>query len=412
MPWHGVSSDLIRPLAAALSSVVVPVLFAGGIHLVERRGRKEQLDPKRQVEISTLLESIPEAAIIVDSNGRIVDANSTAANLVGKTREQLRGLAAEEIGQLLENPEGKHEPIVRRALAGQTVRHERRMLRNTESGAVHELLISANPILDVQGHTIASLLIARDVTELTQLQRRIGEIERHQAIGQVAAALAHDFNNILDTIGQSAALLQMNMDRPASERKPLLDMIQNTVHRGAEMVQQIREYIRTGQGAVRPLNVCDIIRQAVELTRPLWQKSNVTVNARLEPVPYVNANAVDLRRVFTNLIINAIEAMPNGGKIDLTCEPRNGSVVATISDTGVGMPPESQKKIFFPYFTTKPRGTGLGLSGAQKILLSYGGNISFQSDVGKGTTFTIALPAANATAQASDRSPKPSLGRS
>jgi PAS domain S-box-containing protein len=411
MPLRGLIHDVVWPLTIALPSFGV-ALFAGGIHLVERRGRKEQLDPKRQVEISSLLESIPETAIIVDSNGRIVDANSAAAHLAGKTREQLRGTAAEEIGRLLEEPEEQREPIVRRALAGQTVRHERRILRNTQSGAVHELLISANPILDDHGQPIAALLIARDVTELTQLQRRIGEIERHQAIGQMAAALAHDFNNILDTIGQSAAVLEVNMGRPASERKPLLDMIQNTVHRGAEMVQQIREYIRTGQGEVRPLNVSDITREAVELTRPLWQKSNVTVTARLEPVPNVNANAADLRRAFTNLIINAIEAMPKGGIVNITCEPRNSSVVAIISDTGVGIPPDQQKKIFFPYFTTKPRGTGLGLSGAQKIALSYGGNISIQSEVGKGTTFTIVLPAANATSQSSERGQKPSLGRS
>ena len=396
MPVSGLIHDLIRPVT---NVVGVVVLFAEGIHLVERRGKKGQIDPKRQVDISTLLESIPEAAIIVDSGGHIVDGNSAAAHLAGKAREQLRGMAADEIGRLLEGPGDKRESIVRRALAGQTVRHEPRMLRDTQDGAVHELLISANPILDEQGQTIAALLIARDVTELTQLQRRVGDIERHRAIGQMAAALAHDFNNILDTIGQSAAVLEMNMDRPASERKPLLDMIQNTVHRGAEMVQQTREYIRTGQGVARPLNVCDIIREAVELTRPLWQKANVTVDTRLALVPTVNANAADLRRVFTNLIINGLEAMPTGGKLNITCGPHNGSVVATVSDTGVGIPPDQQKKIFFAYFTTKPGGTGLGLSGAQKILLSFGGNISFQSEAGKGTTFTVVLPAANSKAE-------------
>lgn len=387
--------DLIRPAANAASALGFVALFAGGIHLVERRGRKNKLDPKRQVDIFTLLESIPEAAIIVDSEGSVVDANSAAAHLAGRRREELVGMAAEEIGRLLEDPEGKHEPIVRRALAGHTVRHDRRILRNPQNGAVHELLISANPILDDDGRALAALLIARDVTELTQLQRRVGDIERHRAIGQMAAALSHDFNNILDTIGQSAAVLEMNLEAPASERKPLLDMIQNTVQRGAEMVRQIREYIRTGEGAVRALNVCDIVREAVELTRPLWTKSNVKVSMRLERVPSVMANAADLRRVFTNLIINAIEAMPSGGKINITCEAHDNRVVATISDTGAGIALDQQRRVFFPYFTTKPKGTGLGLSGAQKILLSYGGSISFQSTPGNGTSFTIVLPAMN-----------------
>ncbi len=389
-------SELLRPWAHSGALAAFSLCFAGSIHLVERRGKKGPLDPKRQVDISTLLESIPEAAVMVDNHGRIVDVNSTAAYLAGRKREAMRGLSSNDFGGLMEAPEAQaRESIVQRALAGHTVRHERRILRNAESGASNELLVSANPILDDEGHILAALVIARDVTELTQLQRRIGDIERHRAIGQMAAALAHDFNNILDTIGQAAAVLELNINRPAEERKPLLDMIQNTVRRGAEMVQRIREYLRTGEGALRALDVGNVIQEAVELTRPLWQKSNLTVKTDLKPVSRVNANAADLRRVFTNLIINAMEAMPKGGEISIACGPHNGHVIATVSDTGVGIPAADQKKVFFPYFTTKPRGTGLGLSGAQKIVLSYGGNISFRSEPGKGTTFTILLPAAN-----------------
>jgi PAS domain S-box-containing protein len=375
------------------------MLMAGNIHLVERRGKQGPIDPRRQVEISTLLESIPEAAAMVDNHGRIVDANSVTCHLVGRTREELRGAAAEEIGLVAKAEDGNaSEVMVQRVLSGQTVRHDRRVLRDPKTGAVNELLVSANPVLDEQGHPIAVLLIARDVTELSQLQQRIADIERHRAIGEMAAALAHDFNNILDTIAQAAAVLETSVDRPASERKPLLDMIHNAVRRGAEMVQRIREYLRTGEGASRPINVCTIIEEAVELTRPLWQKANVKVTASLAPVPNVSANAADLRRVFTNLIINAIEAMPQGGEVTITCGARENQVVAAVSDTGVGIPSADQSRVFFAYFTTKPRGTGLGLSGAQKILLSYGGNISFHSELGKGTTFTIVLPTVNGQA--------------
>lgn len=389
-------SEVIRTLAQAAATLSGPVLMAGNIHLVDRRGKQGPIDPKRQVEISTLLESIPEAAVIVDHNGRIVDANSVACHLVGRTREELLGVAAGETGLLVEGEdEETHEPIVQRVLSGQMVRHDRRALRDSKTGVVNELLVSANPILDEQGRPIAALLIARDVTELTQLQRRIADIERHRAIGEMAAALAHDFNNILDTIAQAAAVMESSMDSPAGERKPLLDMIHNAVRRGAEMVQRIREYLRTGEGASRPIDVSTIAAEAVELARPLWQKANVRVTTSLAAVPNVCANAADLRRVFTNLIINAIEAMPQGGELTITCGPRENQVVTTVSDNGIGIPPTDQSRVFFAYFTTKPRGTGLGLSGAQKILLSYGGNISFHSEPGKGTTFTIVLPAAS-----------------
>ncbi len=396
MSWSALIFGASQPMAYSLSSLGI-VLFAGGIHLVERRGKKGQLGPGRQVDVSTLLESIPEAAVMVDSAGRVVDANSAAAHLAGRRREQMRGVAADEMAGLSGEVDGLRDSIVRRALAGRTVRHERRILHHRRTGVASELLISANPILDDDGHVLAALLIARDITELTQLQRRVDDVERHRAVGQMAAGLAHDFNNILDTISQAAAVLELNMDRPAAERKPLLDMIQNTVRRGAEIVQRIREYLRTGTGTVRPLDLCSIIQEAVELTRPLWQKAGVEVNTHLSSVPQVHANAADLRRVFTNLIINSIEAMPRGGQITIGCEARDNRAVATVTDTGMGIPPEQQKKVFFPYFTTKASGTGLGLSGAQKILLSYGGNVSVHSEVGKGTTFTIVLPATEAT---------------
>jgi len=398
LPLAAFIYEMVRSLGGT-QSLAAAILLAGGIHLVERRGRKDRLDPKRLVEISTLLESIPEAAIIVDAAGRVIDVNSAAASLVSHTREELRGQSAAEMSLVLGDPHhARRKAIVQRALEGQTVRHERRSLRDQQNGVAHELLVSANPILDEHGHAIAALVIARDVTELTRLQQRVGDIERHRAIGQMAAALAHDFNNILDTIGQAAAVLEINIDQPAAARKPLLDMVQNTVHRGAEMVQQIRQYLRTGHGDPRPLNICNIIEEAVTLTRPLWQKENIEVIKHLQPVPKVKADAADLRRVFTNLIINAMEAMPQGGPITIDCKASDESVVATVSDVGVGIPPEEQKKIFFAYFTTKPHGTGLGLSGAQKILLSYGGNISFHSEVGKGTTFTITLPVTNGSA--------------
>jgi PAS domain S-box-containing protein len=370
-------------------------VFAGSLYLFERRGKHERIDPRRLVDLSSLLESIPEAALIADLEGRIVDANSAAAQLVGASQERLRGMRVEDVGKAL-LPEGSdgavQEPVLSRALRGEVVRHQRRVVRNLQTGDNVELLVSANPIRNERGEVIGALLIARDVTELTELQRHMGDVDRHQAIGQMAAALAHDFNNVLNAIGQSAYLLELNQDKPASDRRPWLDMIQNSVRRGAEIISRVREYLRTGSGALEPVDVCAIIEEALELTRPLWEKAKVKVVTKLKPVPTVQANAADLRRVFTNLIINAIEAMPSGGRIVLTCEERDGRVVAMVADTGAGIPPEQQKKIFFPYFTTKPRGTGLGLSSAQKILLAQGGNIGFHSEPGKGTTFTINLP--------------------
>jgi signal transduction histidine kinase len=245
------------------------------------------------------------------------------------------------------------------------------------------------------GDVIAALLIARDVTELAALQRRMGDLERHLAIGQMAAALAHDFNNILAAIGQSVYLLQNGGAKTEVERRNYIDIIQNAVRRGSEIIGRVREYLRTGSGAMGPVDLRQVLQEAVELTRPLWTKCKVQMHADLQCTPKVRANAADLRRVFTNLIINAMEAMPEGGEIHVTCHGQEGRVIATVTDSGPGIAPENRPKIFFPYFTTKQKGTGLGLSGAQKIILSQGGNISFRTELGKGTTFIVTMPVAD-----------------
>ena len=402
---HFFFSHALQVLCAA-----PPVLFAGSIFLVERRGKRERLNPRRHVDISTLLESIPEAAFIIDTDNRIIDANSAAADMLHVSREDLLRTNSRQITRALADvTDGNHRsgPLLARALKGEAVRHERRLVHSPTSGGNLELLISATPMRNERGDVIAALLIARDVTELHALQRRMGDVERHLAIGQMAAALAHDFNNILAAIGQAAWILQNNNSASEQERRTFLDTIQNTVRKGSEIIGRVREYLRTGSGATGPVDMRQVIQDSIELTRPLVAKCKVRVSTELQNVGMIRANAADLRRVFTNLIINAMEAMPEGGRIVLTCQERDGEVVATVSDTGTGIAPEVRDKIFFPYFTTKQKGTGLGLSGAQKIVLSQGGNITFRTEVGKGTTFIVTMPLATSLKDKDKKDKKP-----
>lgn len=401
--WKGFLSDAMQLLCS-----VPPALFAGSIFLVERRGKRERLNPRRHVDISTLLESIPEAAFIIDKENRIIDANSAAAEMLGVTRDDLLRTSTHQISRALADvTDGNHRsgPLLARALKGEAVRHERRLVHSLTGGENLELLISATPMRDERGDVIAALLIARDVTELHALQRRMGDVERHLAIGQMAAALAHDFNNILAAIGQAAYILQNNKSASEQERRTFLDIIQNTVHKGSEVIGRVREYLRTGSGATTLVDMRQVILDAIELTRPLAAKCKTRVTTEMKPVGNVRANAADLRRVYTNLIINAMEAMSEGGHIMLTCQEREGEVVTTVSDNGSGIPLEVREKIFFPYFTTKQKGTGLGLSGAQKIVLSQGGNITFRTETGKGTTFIVTMPLAS-TAKSPEKKEK------
>jgi len=172
------------------------------------------------------------------------------------------------------------------------------------------------------------------------------------------------------------------------------------VRRGAEVISRIRDYLRSGTNATHEVDVCALLRDAVELTRPMWQSARaVEVTTHFTPTPPVRGNEADLRRVFTNLIINSLQAMPQGGKLIMGCEEKDRKVHVWVCDSGTGIDPELRRQVFNPYFTTKPGGTGLGLSGAQKILLGLGGNISFDSEPGKGTQFDVYLPKAVASNQ-------------
>jgi len=282
---------------------------------------------------------------------------------------------------------------VTRALAGESVQNEARVFASTADGSTMNALVSANPMRDAEGAIIGALLVVRDVTEITQLQRQVADSERHTAIGQMASGIAHDFNNVLNTITQAAALLQSQPNQ-SDDQRFYVGMIDNAARRGAEIIKRVREYIRGASGESAQVDIRQMLQDALDLTRPMWRGVNgLTVTTEFKPVTPVRANAADLRRVFTNLIVNAIQAMPRGGRLTARCEERSGMVIASVQDTGEGILPEQQKKIFLPYFTTKQTGTGLGLSTAQKILLASGGDISFTSEIGSGTTFTVQLPA-------------------
>ncbi|MGZ4787690.1 MAG: two-component system sensor histidine kinase NtrB [Terriglobales bacterium] len=374
--------------------------------VVERRGRGEPLDPRRQIEIRTVLESMPESVVIVNTEGQIVDANSVALALSGLKRERLVGMTMSDFARYMgdggqdRNLVQFTKPIVSRALAGEVVHEERRVVKHPPTGTPVQLLVSANPIRSEQGDILGALVVARDVTELANLQQRLADIDRHQAIGHVAAGIAHDFNNTLQTISQAVAVLQMTPDRPQEERQVFLNMIETAVRRGAEVISRIRDYLRSGTNATREVDVCTLLQDAVELTRPMWQSAQgVEVETEFHPTPPVRGNEADLRRVFTNLIINSLQAMTSGGKLLVGCEEKDRNIHVWVRDTGSGISPELRRQVFNPYFTTKPGGTGLGLSGAQKILLGLGGNISFESEPGKGTQFDVYLPKAVVSSQ-------------
>jgi GAF domain-containing protein/ActR/RegA family two-component response regulator len=242
----------------------------------------------------------------------------------------------------------------------------------------------------------------RTLEELRASQDRLVQTERLRALGEMASGVAHDFNNLLAVILGRVQLLLVRVSEADLRRG--LQIIERAATDAAHTVQRIQEFTRIRQTQVfEPIDLGRIVREAMELTRGRWkdeaQIRGVTyaVTTELAEVPPIAGEAAELREVFTNLLLNAVDAMPDGGRIHLAVWAADGTVLATVRDTGPGMPPEVRERVFEPFFTTKgPRSTGLGLSVVYGIVHRHGGRIDVESAVGHGATFTLQLPAVGA----------------
>ena len=256
--------------------------------------------------------------------------------------------------------------------------------------------------------------------ELKEIQRRLAESENtHRAeklrsVGQMASGVAHDFNNVLAAITGRVQLLRLryrDSELADDEFRRSLEVIERAARDGAETVRRIQEMSKekaTGGEMVRS-DLNHIVREVVEITRPRWKNQSeqrgvrVEVNVRTERVPTVACVPSEIRESLTNLVFNAVDAMPGGGTIELRTFSRNGRVELEVSDTGEGMPEEVCRRVFEPFFTTKGvQGNGLGLSMVHGIVQRHGGEITVRSRPGKGTTFTISLPPAGSSARKSE----------
>ena len=240
--------------------------------------------------------------------------------------------------------------------------------------------------------------LEQSITELRAAQQQVVQQERLRALGGMVTGVAHDFNNTLSLILGYAELLQLECRKHASGEK-FLDYAQTIITASldaAEIVNRLREFHRPAEpGETRtPLPLNAIIEQAVAFTRPRWSSESrargmpIEVVTDLDPIAPVRGNAVELREMLTNLIFNAVDAMPQGGTITLRTRPVGERVELSVTDTGIGMSEEVRRRCLEPFFTTKgDRGSGLGLSMVYGIVERHEGTVAIESGLGHGTTF-------------------------
>ncbi len=234
--------------------------------------------------------------------------------------------------------------------------------------------------------------------EVKASQEQFVRGERLKALGELAGGVAHDFNNTLAVILGRAQFLLGQTEDPNLQRQ--LRVIERAAQDGARTVRRIQEFTRTRPA--RPHRTVDlnrVVQEAVELTRPRWKDEvqskgiHFEVVAETAPLPPVAGDPAELREALTNLLLNALEAMPRGGRVTFRTAVEGERVCCVVTDTGAGMTEEVKRRVFDPFFTTKiEKGSGLGLSIVYGIITRHGGEIEVQSQPGQGSAFTIRLP--------------------
>ncbi len=336
----------------------------------------------------TLFEQAMDAVILQGVDGKILDVNDRACQLLGYAREELLLLEASEIA----DPGSPLTAAPPMDGAASGVRIEGEYVRRDGGRVPVEATMA---LLTVGGRSVVSV-VARDITQRRKVEERLRQAQKMEAVGTLAGGVAHDFNNILTSILGYATLLRQ--DLPAgSQLSADVEAIAGSARRAAELTRQLLTFSRkTPRVEMEPLDVNALIGEVRFLLERTIDKSIAVETVMDAESHVVEGNSGQLHQVLLNLCINARDAMPKGGTLRIaTSNPASGRakrLVLRVSDTGVGMPQSVRDRLFEPFFTTKDTGRGLGLATAYGIVHAHGGEITVQSEEGRGSAFEVSLP--------------------
>jgi two-component system, NtrC family, sensor kinase len=336
-----------------------------------------------------IIESINAGVLACNLEGKVEAWNSTMERLYGVRRSEALGKTLEAIF-----PRELRAELAQVSDPHHTLNLYKFRLRNAEDRSLI-VNLSVVPLIGKENQVIGRLLIFTDLTEHVNLEDQLMQAEKLSSIGLLAAGVAHEVNTPLAVITSNAQMLMREMEAD-DPRTRTLEKIIKQAFRASEIANNLLKFSRVGGSEYSDLDVNRVISETLSLVEPMLRAAKITVNAQLgSSLPAVYGNSGKLQQVFTNLIMNARDAMPRGGELTIATEAENSSVQVEVSDNGVGIPLDHLRKIFDPFFTTKAtsRGTGLGLAVTYGIIREHSGSIQVDSVVGRGTTFRLEFPA-------------------
>jgi len=335
-----------------------------------------------------IVESLNVGVLAVDLGGIVESWNTRMEQLFGVSRQeavghQLRALLPEELASEIASRRDEEQIT---GIYKQRLHHQGKLLT---------LNVSITPLVSKSGDRIGRLLLFDDVTQRERMEEQMSQTEKLTSLGLLAAGVAHEVNTPLAVISNYIQMLAKQMPE-GDPRQGIIDKIVKQTFRASEIVNNLLNFSRTSATELADIDVNRVIEETLSLVAHPLKTSQIQVVKQLgETLPAVRGSANKLQQVFLNLFLNARDAMPGGGMLEVRTAAHNGSVEVEVADTGAGIPREHIHRIFDPFFTTKAngRGTGLGLSVSYGIIKEHAGKIDVRSTPGKGTSFHVEFPA-------------------
>jgi len=366
--------DLTPPAAAVGFLLVGYAVFRYGIQILTASAAADDI-------LSTMV----DALFLVDTEGRIIVTNKAASRLLGFEKQELAGRLLSTVSQ-----NSGRQGILQRDSFPSTFETEFLTKQNRSI----PVSVSRSAVLTKHGKLAGYVLICRDVTDRKQMEGRLAEAQRLAAIGQTTTMVGHDLRNPLQAMTAALYLVRKLVESDRTEDKKeageLLNALSDTVRYMDKIVSDLQDYARPVKAEPVEINLTDLVYATInDVNVP----ENVDVSVDIKDMKSkIQVDPALLRRVLTNLIINAVQAMPKGGQLSIVGSVGTESIALAVRDTGDGIAPENLERVFMPFFTTKAKGQGLGLAVCKRLMATQGGTISVTSQLGKGSIFAIKMP--------------------
>ena len=408
---HSSAAPFGYALAAALALAIA--LFLLVTILEESRASAD----RERARVRAILDNLPVGVVVTAPDGTVNLSNDETVRLAGGApADGAARVLAESLRASDGSPLPDQDPIAQVLATGERTQAQEFSLA-TAPDAVRAVLVNAGPVLDQAGELLGAVAVFQDVDELRKMQNAVDRSRRLQALGTLAAGVAHDINNILGVILAYAELAQLTASD--AKTRSSLDIIVTAATDGADTVRRIQTSSANRLDDDEVVDVAEVVNGVVVMCRPRWNEQarangvSYQVECQLDAGLLINGRAAELREAVLNLVLNSLDAMPDGGTLRLSAGGDDDEVVLQVADDGSGMTPAVKEQAFEPYFTTKgTHGTGLGLAVVLGIVQRHGGRVHIDSAVGSGTTFHVHLPRIRrAPTRSLSARPRPVSGR-